>query len=708
MKRALLVILIAALPVVNAFAIQARRSSGLYTQPDGTRFTVTISGDEWFHMVKTSGGEAIIKDNDGWWCYALFDADGLKYSSGYRVGSPAPAHILAGSRNFPVEKMRERAAEKRARFAARIQKRMQNRANAVTRAGTQEIKVALILAQTPDQKFSVGREQFENMMNQQGYSYNGATGSASDYFHKQLGSAYSVNFVVSSIVTLPKNMSYYGQNDSNGDDLRPGELVADACRLAHDNSESPVNFSEFDCDSDGYVDNVFVMVAGGDEADYAEGEGEDYIWSHSWSIVEQGINLTLDGVKIDAYAISTELANVSTGYKYQGQLTGIGTMCHEFSHLLGLMDLYDTDYEGSGGTGKGMLMTTALMDGGNGNNKYNTPPNYNAIDLHTLGLGTCETVSNGTYTLQPIGKEQKYYKIETDSEDEFYLLECRDNDGWDKYIEGKGLAIYHIDQSGRKTGRSDYFKRDLTAAERWEANEINCRPDHQCAEFITASPRSTSAETAFFPYKNNNAFSADTTPGMSWWSGNTPNCGISGIKLNADGSATFTVSATMSFKEEEVFQDAIILCWKGGDTECSISLDGKQLATGIKADSEGLCHYLIEGLSPNTQYSIVISDGGSSFTKQIKTKAYYDNSRPFIYLVGTDRDGDGRFNPGAQIPLRVYNAPLAQKVRWTFNGKEIKAGEDCRYSITGKGTLKAYVTYEDGSTDILVKEITMK
>ena len=232
----------------------------------------------------------------------------------------------------------------------------------------------VILAQFKDLKFQFTRDNFVSMLTQNGYSYNGADGSAVDYFNDQF-------------------------------------------RLA----DAEIDFSLYDDDGDGEVDNVFVFFAGGDEAEYA---GDDRIWSHAWYVRDGAkINLTLDGKVINRYACTSELTRLDfTNY----DMAGIGTFCHEFSHTLGLMDYYDTDYEGSGGQAEALWTTTALMDAGNGNNFGNTPPNYNAIDRECVGTTLPETITEeGTYTLEPIQNSGKYYRIDTDTEDEYFLLECR-------------------------------------------------------------------------------------------------------------------------------------------------------------------------------------------------------------------------------------------------------------------------------------------
>ncbi len=128
-------------------------------------------------------------------------------------------------------------------------------------------------------------------------------------------------------------MAYYGGNDGSGNDLKPRELVAEAVTLA----DPTVNYVNFDNDLDGFVDGVYVIYAGyGEES----GASANCIWAHAWSLAT---TLTKDGKKISKYSCSSELQGTSGS-----TITNIGVICHEFGHVLGAPDFYDTNY-GTGG-----------------------------------------------------------------------------------------------------------------------------------------------------------------------------------------------------------------------------------------------------------------------------------------------------------------------------------------------------------------------
>ena len=383
MKRIVFLSLLLLLTVsLRVSAIPARNIPMTVRQPDGSELRIIISGDEFYRMVRTEDGCAVTQGEDGYWYYAAYDINGAKRSSGVRVSPLNGATAAAGAaRIIPYGTLRAAAAGRRA-AVNRLRAEHRLRVPPGTKAGAVSRKAIIILAQFTDLGFKFGRNDFVNMLTQKGYSYGGAQGSAMDYFNDQFEGACDFEFIVSPVITLSKGYAYYGENDSQGLDKRPHEAVAEACRLI----DAQIDFSQFDGDGDGEVDNVFVFVAGHDEA---EGASPAHIWSHQWYLDEAGVRLNLDGTKINSYAISTELTYDFDHGTHKEIFTGIGTFCHEYSHALGLWDLYDTDGEDSGGLyefgdekSRGAVWGyTSLMDHGNYNNNGNTPPNYNAMEL---------------------------------------------------------------------------------------------------------------------------------------------------------------------------------------------------------------------------------------------------------------------------------------------------------------------------------------
>ncbi len=717
MKRivffSLLLLLTASLRVS---AIPARNIPMTVRQPDGSELRIIVSGDEFYRMVRTEDGCAVTQGEDGYWYYAAYDINGAKRSSGVRVSPLNGATAAAGAaRIIPYGTLRAAAAGRRA-AVNRLRAEHRFRVHPGTKAGPVSRKAIIILAQFTDLGFKFGRNDFVNMLTQKGYSYGGAQGSAMDYFNDQFEGACDFEFIVSPVITLSKGYAYYGENDSQGLDKRPHEAVAEACRLV----DAQIDFSQFDGDGDGEVDNVFVFVAGHDEA---EGASPAHIWSHQWYLDEAGVRLNLDGTKINSYAISTELTYDFDHGTHKEIFTGIGTFCHEYSHALGLWDLYDTDGEDSGGLyefgdekSRGAVWGyTSLMDHGNYNNNGNTPPNYNAMELWSLGLGNAETLEIGQQILAPIGSQKRYFIAETDVEGEYYFFECRAAEGWDSFVGGSGMLIYHYDASDNDAGYSTSERHNLTARERWWYNQANCNPDHPCFDLIEAVPIAKDVYSVFWPNGTHTSFNAGTTPSFVSWSGKEAEIGLNGI--SREGSfIKFTVTGSLSIEKVEEFQDAAIVLWTmldQSESGSSISIEGGSLRKEytVKPYAPGSYSYTFEGLQPNTTYNVTVfkpGDRKKSVSASFTTKKYYKDGYPFIYLNSAERNANGSFKKNGKMPLRVFNAPDAAKVTWDFGSNVLSTDGSGYYTVLGNGTLKAIIDYNNGTRDIISKTITVQ
>ena len=251
----------------------------------------------------------------------------------------------------------------------------------------------LIVVEFADTRLSAGNtvQSFDSLANADDYTYNGAMGSCKKYYQDQSNGKYTPQFDVVGPVILPKNTAYYGADATDeGDDQYIADFVIDACKGAQ---TMGVDFSNYDQDNDGTVDLVYILYAGYSQAD---GGPDESIWPHAWDMESAlyfgNTNQTeyyvqtnaagyiknlpvLNGKTILRYACSNELIFSS------GARTSIGTICHEFGHVLGLADLYRTDgvvsYEVPG--------SWALMSNGNYLNNGNTPPNRSVCERYYFG-----------------------------------------------------------------------------------------------------------------------------------------------------------------------------------------------------------------------------------------------------------------------------------------------------------------------------------
>ena len=714
MPRRFFLLTVLLLLSLAAAASPARRSRIVLQQPDGTTVSAILQGDEFHKLLTTEDGCAIAQGEDGYYHYIYYTPEGQRVQTPWRAGDSAtPPSVKAGSRVIPHDALARLAARRR---VPAEQLRLRSLTAPVPRTQfPAERRILVVLAQFSDLKFRYSREDFDQRLNT----------DAKQYFEDQFSVAGTrFNFDVSSIVTLPNRYAYYGKNDTDGNDTNAHLMIRDACQLA----DAEIDFSLYDADGDGMADNVFVVYAGADEA---EGAGDDHVWSHQWYLRDgAGITLTLDGTLVNSYATTSELMYTSRG---STTLTGIGTFCHEYSHTLGLPDFYDTDYEGSGGLSEGFWNSLSLMDGGNRNGGSMTPPYYTAVERWLLGLSVPRPLAEGSQRLSPIHKEGDCLILQTDKSGEYYIFECRAQEGWDSYIGGAGLLVYHID-------RSDYTAGDKTAAARWKDNSINCTPTHPCADLVEADPavalRFATARAegtlrdlvprVFFPQEERVSFTPNTQPAFVFWSGTGSGLSLTDIAMDGEdvvfsvtGSETLRVPEVASISGD-VFQDAAIISWSTDIEEYYGSAwliwgpAGKtQEELEVRPWSPGHYAVTLDGLESKKAYTAkaCFKSGGSPVNARsfnFTTKSVLSGSRPFIWLPSEGRNADGSFTQAARLPLRVYHLPEGMSVSWLFDDAEVFPGPDGYFTPGRSGTLKAILTAQDGSEDILLKTITVQ
>lgn len=486
-------------------------------QPDGSVITIQMHGDEYANWA-TCGNRLVDKGKDGYYYFADFNATGGKILSNTRV-SPNVMAMPATTTVTPPTSVFMQAKIKREK-AARIDQRAISQGNR---------KYLVILVQFSDKSFQStnANNDFTNQLNQDGYNANSGTGSAWNYYYENSRGLFNPRFDVVGPVTVSRTAAYYGENDDYGNDAHPEEMVEEAVKLVNSN----VDFSQYDQDGDGRVDNVFIYYCG-----YAEsqGGGSNTIWPHASGI---GGNVVLDGVRVSRYACSSEFRGSSGGL-----MSGIGTFCHEFGHVIGLPDFYDTDYNDNG-KGRG-LGAYSLMSNGNYNNNGNTPPYFTCMERYLLDWMSfpSEMTTSGNYSLETVSRNQAYY-TPTAKTGEFFLYEFREKSGWDTYLPASGLVIYHVDQSDNDVhGNPAHYL--------WNySNMINAYGDHQCMDLVeSVYPESsvTSGTMSTFPGSTGKrSFTYNTSPAAVGWSGISTGYDLTNITDNISNvSFTLTIDQT--------------------------------------------------------------------------------------------------------------------------------------------------------------------
>ncbi len=229
---------------------------------------------------------------------------------------------------------------------------------------------------------------------------------------------------------LPQTYDYYVQGNTGF-----GSYPNNAQRMTEDAvlaSDADVDYSLYDNDGNGWIDGLFIIHAGPG----AEQTGSDYqIWSHQWSMVS---TLNLDGVNIRDYSTEPE------EYAGVGLIT-MGVFAHEYGHVLGLPDLYDTDYSSSG------IGDWSLMAGGSWNYSGEYPAYFDAWCKKELGFTAVNNIDfNQTNVEIPSSAYNPIaFRVWENGVvgNEYFLVENRQSTALDKGIPGSGLLIMHIDES---------------------------------------------------------------------------------------------------------------------------------------------------------------------------------------------------------------------------------------------------------------------
>ena len=481
----------------RAEAIPAYPGLITVTQADGTPLSIRISGDEYFNYYQTADGYMIKEQEDRNYYYLTLGENNKLISSFYKANNLENRTIeeIAFLQSLPVAQMQQVINETQDETQTKLRT-----AAISTRLGTApsigEQRILIILVEFQNLFFTKTRADFDDMLNKEGYDYNGATGSSRDYFLQNSNGQFDPIFDVYGPIRMPHDVAYYGTDQTNE---RVRQMIYDACVMLDDE----IDFSLYDNDADGLVDNVYVFYAGRGEAD---GGGASSIWPHSWNIWE--FQLELDGVLFGTYACSSELL----GQDFE--IVGIGPFTHEYSHVLGLPDLYET----RSNNGSFTPGAWSILDYGPYNNNQRTPPNFSVYERYALGwIEPVELKDAATIALRTIEHNEGYI-IRTENEDEYYLFENRSRTGWDAYLPGEGMLVWHIDY--------DYYH--------FTNNIVNWNPNHQRVDLVEADNLQTASSRSgdSFPgTRNIRSFTDDTTPSMRSWGGKPLNTPITEITL---------------------------------------------------------------------------------------------------------------------------------------------------------------------------------
>ena len=501
-------------------------------QPDGTTLLARLVGDEHFSVLETADGYILQKDALGYYAYA----DETGKSSGIYARDPnsrssSELHFLAKLNPDAIyQKLLAESPDDEAleygipKFALPKIQRMPVPNKKLTLG---DIRGVVILVQFSDIKFKNAdpQKQFSEMLNKEGYNEFHHQGSARDYFIKNSSGAFRPTFDVIGPITISQTRAYYGGTSDN----RRYNMAREALKEALDTllRWNSIDFSQYDNDKDGIVDFVYMIYAGVGRSSSGVVES---IWPHASSITKKMGN----GPTVRRYACSNEIG----GRAYKANSTtstpnGIGTFVHEFSHVLGLPDLYDVD----GNNKQKTPHSWSIMAHGGYNCPTNSdnvqgcaPPFYSAFERMSVGWMAAPTELNvkGQVQLDKIDDNIAYSVTNPQNPNEMFLLEYRTNKNWDAGQPRSGMLIWHIDY----------------VASVWSNRKINVDGSHMYVdieEAVTTTGTSAAPSDPFPGSRNVTSFNK-----FVFWNGDDMNISLTNIKESSDKEyITFDVDMTV-------------------------------------------------------------------------------------------------------------------------------------------------------------------
>lgn len=560
-----------------ANAVPAKKLQKVITLTNGTQVSVELRGDEYL----------------SWW----EGTDGTAYRA------TADENVFEA---FDLEAQKPAAAARRARTEqgrvarlARVKNSLKGADDKMRGLGGDHItykgvkKGLVVLVDFKNKKFADGHdlEYYKNVINGKDFSdeEEGYVGSVRDYFLAQSNGQFELDFDVVGPVTMSKNYGYYGGDGAYQKDEKVYEMIKEAC----DGIQDKVNLKDYDWDGDGEADQVFFLYAG---LGQASGGSAGTVWPHESELRYWPCGvLSYSTGKINTYACANELQPETQGSSRYIS-AGIGTICHEFSHCLGFADMYDT----TGGGGYGMSVFD-VMDQGSYNGNGFVPCNYTAFERIYAGwVEAIELIDPATVkdmkSVSDYGRPFIMYNYKNTNE--YFLLENRQNTGWDKGLYGSnGLLIVHVNY----------------VPSRWANNSVNSSAEKiQCCTVVNAdgSRENTqySLQGDLYPYEvkgvtMNDEFTDESEPAAKLYTKNSENSYALGIPITnikrSKGSISFLVCGgddknviDNTFNGVVDGINGVTVANKAADNRI-YSIDGRYLGTDASALGKGI--YVVGG-----------------------------------------------------------------------------------------------------------------
>ncbi len=468
MKKKTLLLMLTLLMSINSWGAKAFPGPYTFTQPDGTRLSVTLHGDEYFSYYTTLDGVVLVREGDTFYVAEIAANGDIKSSNilAHNNGARSSKEI-----SFIQQQDKEKLFNGDAIKKAIRRVPISNNVVPKYTPHTGSPNIVVILAQFKDVKFTVNEpvNAFDNLFNAnsikdygnqdlgtQDNKYQGNIGSVRRYFNMMSSGDFKPNFKIVGPITLSQNRKYYGGSSKNpNDDEKAGTLATEAVDSVMKLGLADLNSDEYDADNDGNVDLVYIVYAGHMQN---MGGPNESVWAKA-SYTTHNIGTK----KVRRYCMSGELLHPDR----PGWIASSGVICHEFSHCLGLPDLYVTsEYYADNQE----MEFWDLMDGGENVHNGWQPTAYTAWEKEAMGWPVDIQILSEESTSVDISKPTAnggtaYRIVNPNDADEYIMLENIKKEGWNlwSYIPDAigetdyqgGILAYHMKYPKASVGMSD-------------------------------------------------------------------------------------------------------------------------------------------------------------------------------------------------------------------------------------------------------------
>ena len=702
----------------STWAIKAAPFLIKSTQPDGSVVEIRKVGNEHFNYTVTGEDSVlVVRDSNGYWNYA--DEHGKK--TGMRVH--AKSKRSEKEKNFLKKRNSREILQKfREKRLKQLEEQRESEpqvlrssspmlanawgggggsknTNTPTRPTLNSVKKEgdvhglVVLVQFSDVKFKRdnANEEYHDFLNKEGYSNYYMKGSARDFFILNSSGKYRPTFDVFGPVTLK------GKRDSYGAMVDPNNIATGAVNAISEAMDSlvaaGVDFTPYDSDNDRIVDFVYMIYAGVGSADT---DVQTAIWPHSYNVSKR---LTRN-MSMYRYACSPEIDGQAYLYrKSTDALNGIGTFCHEFSHVLGLQDHYDISVNESRTKVRYTPGAWDLMDAGSyncpQNKNYSTscsPANLSAFERFSLGWLEPRRleISDTTFILNAV-QENDGLVLTSKNDNEYYFVDFRLKKDFDTGLPNQGMLIWHI-----------YYDRYA-----WLYNEVNSS-DPMRVDLIEADGKADgyTVKDDAFPTNRVNSFNGFVT-----WSGDSLGLGVYNIKIVDDHvefetrgnrvspvSPESSSSAAKSSSSKTVSSSSVSSSSVASSSSVKSSSSTKHSSSSVVRSSSSVAVSSSSAVTLSSSSALVVSSSSEPVSLEKKLAL-----APLVRFVSTDGVLKVNANFAGRKTLNLFDANGALLMAKTFNG------DFCEIQMNSiRGKMFVIATLESGGQLVKTKRIRLK